>query len=100
MGKMNIDKITSLNPIRTDRYGDTTNTGRETRQPVEGVTSPDDKLEVSGLASEVGRLVEKIKELPDMRDEKVTALREQVRSGNYQPTSEQIAAAILDKERP
>lgn len=95
---MNIDKITGLNPIRTDRQSESS-VGRYAKQPIERMASPDDKLEVSGLASEVGRLVEKIKELPDLREDKVTALREQFRSGNYEPSSDQIAAAILDHEK-
>lgn len=58
-----------------------------------------DKLEFSDRAATVGKLVDKLSETPEMRVEKVEALRAKIAAGEYQPSGESIADAILKDEK-
>ena len=106
MGKINMDKFDGSNPILLPRQTDvkksetsasssaTTAAGKTT------AASSEDTLKLSSRASEVGRLVDQLKDLPDtVRQQKVDFLRAQIASGDYDPTGEQIADAILKDER-
>lgn len=100
MGKINIDKISSYSQIRADRRSEIKKPEKESTQPVENKKAVDkDKLEFSGRASEVGKLIEQLKELPDVRQEKVNSLREQISAGSNNPSGEEIADAILKDEK-
>lgn len=101
MGKINIDKINSYEPINAARQAGVKKSGKETgAAAIESKKAVnEDKLELSNRASEVGKFVEQLKELPDVREEKVSGLREQISSGSYQPSGEDIADAILKDEQ-
>lgn len=100
MGKINIDRLSGPDPIRAELQ-------RELKGPVNeaGLTVDkrgpvsEDKLEISSRATEVTRLVDQIKAMPDIRANRVDALRELIETGNYNPSSDEIAAAILGDER-
>ena len=103
MGKINMDKFDGSNPIRLTRQTDVkkSDTASSSATAAAGKTaaSSEDKLNLSSRASEVGKLVDTLKDLPDVRQEKVEFLRAQIASGDYDPTGEQIADAILKDER-
>ncbi|MEP6900293.1 MAG: flagellar biosynthesis anti-sigma factor FlgM [Actinomycetota bacterium] len=97
--KINIDKISEFSPIRAISQSDIKKASGETNKPVEvKKANNEDKLDFSSRASEVGKLVEQLKSLPDVREEKINQLREQVATGKYNPSSSDIAAAILKDE--
>lgn len=54
-----------------------------------------DSISVSGRAAEIGELTNKTLQLPEIREERVEQLRTQVQSGNYRPSAENIADALL-----
>jgi negative regulator of flagellin synthesis FlgM len=58
-----------------------------------------DQVDVSSMGKEISKLVERAKQLPDIRQERVEALRQQVQSGKYEVSSKQIADAILRDEK-
>lgn len=58
-----------------------------------------DKLELSDRAATVGKLVDKLNETPEIRTDRVEALRAQIAKGEYQPDAKNIADAILKDER-
>jgi len=98
--KINIDKINGFNPVRAAGQSDVKKSGGETQKPIEvGKTANEDKLKLSNRATEVGKFVEQVKEMPELREEKINALREQIAGGNYNPSSEDIAEAILRDEK-
>ena len=100
MGKMNINKISSSNAISVERQKDVKATTKDIGSPVHHKKmAVGDKLEFSARASEVGNLVDQIKQLPDVREEKVNSLRNQISAGSYNPSSQDIAAAILKDEK-
>ncbi len=76
MGKMNINKISSSNAIHVERQKDVRATAKDLERPAHPKRiAVGDKLEFSARASEVGNLVEQIKQLPDVREEKAIKFR-------------------------
>ena len=70
--------------------------------PVSGKQSFDAEagvISVSDRAAQVGKLIEKIKDAPDIRQEQVEALRQKIEAGEYNPPAEEIADAILKDEQ-
>lgn len=97
MAKMNIHKIHGSTPIRAERQNDVKTTADDIGQPIEAMG--EDRIEFSSRASEVTNLVGQIKQMPDVRQPKVAALREQLASGNLKHSGEDIAGAIVNDER-
>lgn len=100
MGKLNINKMSGLDPIRTETQHEVKNAGKDGGKGIEGKPSVSvDKLEISSRATEVGRLVEQLKAMPDVRQERVDALKQQIKEGKFAPSANEIANAILNDER-
>jgi negative regulator of flagellin synthesis FlgM len=59
----------------------------------------EDKIEFSSKGAEVGKLVDQLKQFPDVRQDRVDSLRQKIQSGEYRPASEEIADAILKDEK-
>lgn len=59
-------------------------------------TTHHDKVEISNEAKKIKELVKKTTNLPDIRQDKVNAIKEQIDSGNYKVTPEQIAKGIIE----
>jgi negative regulator of flagellin synthesis FlgM len=53
------------------------------------------QVEISDRAQEVTRITQLIKELPDVREDRVQALKAQVENGTYNVSSEDIADLII-----
>jgi flagellar biosynthesis anti-sigma factor FlgM len=58
-------------------------------------TNTTDKVELSGWKEEVTRLKDKVKALPDVREERVAAVQEQIKSETYNVKGELVAKSIL-----
>jgi negative regulator of flagellin synthesis FlgM len=72
-------------------------------KPVESKTDKvslgGDKIELSHKGAKVSEMVDQIKQMPDVREDRVEALRQKITSGEYDPSSEAIANAILKDEK-
>src|ERR1700691_1950558 len=55
----------------------------------------EDEAHFSGAPAQVQALAEQALQFPEIRDEKVNALRQVVLGGNYQPSSKQLADAVF-----
>ena len=55
-----------------------------------------DSTQISAKAKEIMTARAELKEIPQVREEKVAALKEKVQSGNYQVDSKKLAAKILN----
>ncbi len=55
-----------------------------------------DSVSISSTLREVRRILQVIKNLPDVREEKVGPLREQVRNGTYQVSEEALASHLVN----
>jgi negative regulator of flagellin synthesis FlgM len=60
------------------------------------VGEPSDTVQLSSNQATVSKLVEQSSQVPDVRTERVAALRSQVQSGQYRPSNEQVAGAIVN----
>ena len=58
-----------------------------------------DVISVSDEAAAIARLAERAGQLPEIGQEKVDQLREQIRSGSFRPKAEEIADAMLKSEQ-
>jgi flagellar biosynthesis anti-sigma factor FlgM len=89
----------TANRTETKRAGEgtgakeTQGAGKQSFEAEAGVIS------VSNRAAQVGRLVEKVKDAPDIRHEQVEALRRKIETGEYNPPAAEIADAILKDEK-
>lgn len=54
-----------------------------------------DSVQLSGELGQVQRLMDQLDQTPDVRSERVAALRQQVQQGTYQPSTDQIANAMI-----
>jgi flagellar biosynthesis anti-sigma factor FlgM len=55
----------------------------------------EDSAQISGIHVQVQALVAQALQLPEVRQEKVNALRQSVLGGSYQPSSSQVAEAVF-----
>ncbi len=101
MGKITLNNVNDVSSVQSSRQSDLKKTDVKTSvsdSSGTGKVFENDRLQLSDQASKVGKLVDQIKELPDVRVDKVNDLREQISSGDYNPSSEDIADAILKQE--
>jgi flagellar biosynthesis anti-sigma factor FlgM len=59
------------------------------------VNLDEDQAQLSGTHGLVQALVAEAAQLPDVRREKVSSLRQSVQSGDYNPDPEQVAGALV-----
>lgn len=57
----------------------------------------DDSTQISAKAKEIMTARTELKKMPQIREEKVAALKKEVQTGNYQLKSKTLAAKILNK---
>jgi len=57
-----------------------------------------DNLQLSEKAREISKLVKETEKLPDIREEKVARIKEQITSGTYNIPPAKVAAKMLSKE--
>jgi flagellar biosynthesis anti-sigma factor FlgM len=80
----------------SSRSSNQTPAGGEARAAASGVSaSAEDQAQLSGLHVQVQALTAQALQLPEIRQDKVNALRQVVLSGNYQPSAEQTAGALF-----
>ena len=58
-----------------------------------------DKDKSSPRADEVRRYTKMAKDIPDVRQEKVEAIKKQIESGTYRISAEEVARSIIDLQR-
>ena len=97
MGKLNLDKVSGAGPLRTDGQREVRNNAVQPGVTAEKAAPANetDKVEISSDAAEVGKLVDRLKALPDVRQEKVSSVRERLASRTFAPSPDDIAEAIL-----
>ncbi len=63
-------------------------------RPTDALSRPD-KLTLSGRANEIQAIKSHISMLPDIRNEAIRPLQQQISKGNYQPSDFDTASAII-----
>lgn len=100
MSNININKLKNFDAIGAARETKVGKSGKTNLKNVESktVSNGDDTLNFSSRVSEFGKLVDTLRELPDVRQDRVDALRERISAGEYNPSGEEIATAIFREE--
>jgi flagellar biosynthesis anti-sigma factor FlgM len=93
---MKIDNNRQLQLLDTLSKSGVAKTKTDTNQAVnKTVTNTTDKVELSGWKEEVSRLKEKVKALPDVREDKVATVQQQMKSETYNVNGKLVAKSIL-----
>ena len=86
---MRIDAYSAVNQV----YQTNMQTKKET---VEKKTSRDDKIEISQVGKDMTVAKKAISEAPDLREDKVKAIKVQMEAGTYSVSSEAIADKLIN----
>ena len=69
--------------------------GPNTEAATTQIDGSSDTVQFSSKFSEVQQLTAKVQQLPDIRSERVAALKEQIQKGTYNPDPADVADALL-----
>ncbi|MBX7147965.1 flagellar biosynthesis anti-sigma factor FlgM [bacterium] len=58
-----------------------------------------DSVDISSTGSQLKSLGAQLKQVPDIRTERVQSLKAEVESGQYNPPADQVAQALIDTVR-
>jgi flagellar biosynthesis anti-sigma factor FlgM len=92
---MRIDLNPGAQPLPESGRSGTQNPASAAAQPSAGSALGEDQAQLSGVHAQIQSLAEQAAQLPEVRQEKVSALREMVLGNSYQPSSEQVAEAVF-----
>lgn len=93
---MRIDLNPSSQPLSETNRGNTPNAAAAAKSSSSSALGTgEDQAVLSGTLVEVQALVAQASQLPEVRQERVTALRQAVQSGTYQASPEQVAGAVF-----
>lgn len=99
MGKVNIDKVKNFDPVRAERQSGVKSTETPPIRPERAASSGEkDRVNFSGKAAEVGKLVNQVKDLPEVRAEKVAEAKAEIQAGKFHPKAVDIAEGIVNDE--
>ena len=56
-----------------------------------------DEVKLSNTAKDFGSILKMLSDVPNVRQDKVDALKEQIKSGNYNVRCEEVAEKIMSK---
>jgi len=91
ISEQEVSRLLAYSPF--ERTGSTSRTATADTAVVR--TAPAASVEISGNAQEVRRVTDLIKQLPDVREDRVQALKAQIENGTYHVSSEDIADLII-----
>jgi len=95
-----MDNVSGFSQVRATGQSEVKKTSNEpVKIPDVQKSGEEDKLEFSNRGTEVGKLVEEVKNAADIRQEKIAALKDKISTGGYNPSSDAIAEAILKDEK-
>lgn len=69
----------------------------DTKDNANKVDDSKDKISLSGKAKEINELKRMISDLPDMRSDRIDALKKAIESGTYTIDAQKIAKKILEE---
>lgn len=67
------------------------------REEGEQVRASGDSMEISDEARQIHNIAAGMEEVPDIREDRVQELRQQVQSGSYEVDAEQVADSMLEQ---
>jgi flagellar biosynthesis anti-sigma factor FlgM len=93
---MRIDSHSEAQPLpEKQATGGAASTRSQTTASAGSSPLGEDQAQLSGVHVQVQALVAQVLQLPESNAEKVQALRQAVASGQYKPSADQLAGALL-----
>jgi negative regulator of flagellin synthesis FlgM len=93
ISELEISRLLAYSPA--DRSSSTASTGSATADGGAARGGQASSVDTSSTAQDVQRITQLIKSLPDVREDRVQALKAQVENGTYHVSSEDIADLII-----
>lgn len=93
-GKVQFPADSQLEQVKTTKNAGGTATGTVKSGGVSSI-SGEDTVSLSSTHGEVQALSAGVAAIPEVRSDRVSSLREQISKGKYQPTSQQVADALI-----
>ena len=90
----NQDMLTGINAYRNDPVSGKDDTGRP---PEKVQAQPQDRVELSTRKTEIDKLKKTAESMPDVRTEKVEALKQQLADGSYKVEGVKVAEKMLEQ---
>ncbi len=92
---MKIDKSNQLHLLDTLSKSSSVKNKQDTQAASQKSADTQDKVELSGWKQEVNRLKEKIKDIPEVREDKVAKVQEALANETYNVKGELVARNLL-----
>jgi len=95
---MKVDpNLQSIANVQSDAVQNAKTTRAQEASSETGTTQIDgqDTVQFSPKFAEVQNLTSKLQQLPEIRSDRVSALRQQIQQGTYKPDPSEVAGAIL-----
>jgi flagellar biosynthesis anti-sigma factor FlgM len=91
---MRVDGNQAAQPLPESRTSNASAANAEARSSVSSA-SGEDQAQISNTHAQVQVLVAQAAQSPDVRQERVNALRQTILEGSYQPSASQVADAVF-----
>jgi len=94
---MKISKVDDAALQALQQYQKIEKVQSEQSQKVDGNAAPEEKVNLSTKARDIQQLREAVNQLPDVREDKVRALKDQVDRGAYDVNGQKIAEKMVSE---
>ena len=98
MNRVTLDGTSGADSVRKSNTVDGNDRAQANRHPATETQDESDAVTVSNQGATLERLVAKVDEVPDVRQDRVDAIRSRIESGTYTVSSHDIAKAIIRSE--
>ncbi len=99
MSKININKTNDIEALRQTQRNNAGKTQKAKSTPTTNNSEVGkDNLQFSSRATELGKLIAQVKDLPEVRESKVQSFKAQIAANEYNPSNEEVAEALLNDE--
>jgi len=92
---MRIDLNPTSQPVPETNRNSAQSTGTAVNSSGSGALGGEDQAQLSGVHAQVLALVARASQLPEVREQRVHALRQAIQSGQYQSSPEKVAVAVF-----
>jgi negative regulator of flagellin synthesis FlgM len=95
---MKVSDIKDVNPQMIQQYQRSENSAQAVEKPAgssASATKPEEKVDLSTRAREIQQAKVEVSKAPDVREQKVQAIKSQVEQGTYNVSGEQIANKMV-----
>jgi negative regulator of flagellin synthesis FlgM len=94
---MKISKVDDAAVQALQQYQKVDKVQNESRTKVDGNAAPEEKVDLSNRARDIQQLRDAVNQLPDVREDKVRELKDQVDKGAYDVNGQKVAEKMVSE---